>query len=112
MTIRGIIRNGMIETDGELPDGTEVRIVPVKPRGTKSARAGQPAVKTAPRKKRVAAARKRGDSKSNPLLPLFGIWKDRPEWKGLTTLEIHKLLRAKSMGKPIDPATLRGRARD
>lgn len=91
MTFRAVVRDGMINinTHGELPDGTVVEVSPVRRRArktsTRSARKSTKATKTA-------------KTKANPLLALAGIWKDRPDWRGKSTLEIQRELRTKAMG--------------
>ena len=97
MTFRTIVRDGMINinTHGELPDGTPVEALPIQqspPRRGSAQRAS--AKKAAPKR----PSKKTGKPDANPLLSLAGIWKSRPEWKGKSTLEIHRELRAKAMG--------------
>lgn len=88
---RAVVRDGMINinTHGELPDGTVVEVSPVRRRASKS---------STRRVMKPAKAAKMAKSKTNPLLELAGIWKDRPDWKGKSTLEIQRELRAKAMG--------------
>jgi hypothetical protein len=94
MTFRAVVRDGMINinTHGRLPDGTVVEVLPVtpasKPKGPSKARSRGPRKPT-----------KRGKAEpANPLLAIAGIWKDRPDWKGKSTLEIQRELREKALG--------------
>lgn len=89
---RTVVRDGLIviNTHGEVPDGTPVEVMRTADRATN--RAGKKAAKK---------SKKKSKQKTPPLdnLPGFGMWKDRPEWKGLTTLEIMARLRERSLGR-------------
>jgi len=100
MTLRGTVRDGMIaiNTHGTLPEGAEVEVVRVEP--VKAGRAA-PVAKGKKQKKRKKTAQKaprRSTGKPDSLMSLVGIWKDRADFKGLTTEQIHRQLRAKAMG--------------
>jgi len=101
MTFRAIVRDGMINinTHGELPDGSIVELVHVERAKDRSPRRSA-AVAQPARTPRAAKPSKKIRSK-DPLVSLFGIWKNRPEWKGKSPLEIQQELRAKAMGRPI-----------
>ena len=88
MTFRTTVRDGMINinTRGEIPDGEVVEIVRIGPASSKS---------TAKTVKRSRATKR---PKKDPFLAAFGAWKDRPEWKGKTALEIQQILRQKALG--------------
>ncbi|MBX3403252.1 MAG: hypothetical protein KF699_07570 [Phycisphaeraceae bacterium] len=94
MTLRSVVRDGLIvvNTHGEIPDGTPVVILrDDKPRRTgKKAKSAKQATT---KKKARSAARK-------PLreLAAFGMWKNRPEWKGKSSAEIARELREKALG--------------
>lgn len=85
MTFRAIVQDGfiVINTRGELPDGTRVRVI----REGRLARAKKP-IKSPRTPKQAALAD----------LPAIGMWKNRPEWKGKSTLRIAQELREKSLG--------------
>jgi hypothetical protein len=91
MTFRTVVRDGLIviNTHGELPDGTPVEVV--------RTRSGHKSV-SAPRRQ---VKKTKAPAKKKPIreLAFFGMWKDRPEWKGKTTLEIQKELREKALGR-------------
>lgn len=93
MTLRSVVRDGLIvvNTHGEIPDGTPVVIL----RDDQPRRGGKKAKPTAKRAKKKARS-----AAKKPLrdLPAFGIWKDRPEWKGKTSAEIARELREKALG--------------
>jgi hypothetical protein len=89
MTFRGVVRDGVIVIlDGEIPDGTPVEVSPLHRRSKKKA-------STSTKSAKPTRARKPPLEK----LPAFGMWKNRPEWKGLSTLEIMAKLREKSLGR-------------
>jgi hypothetical protein len=89
MTLRGTVRDGVIaiNTHGTLPEGAEVEVVRVEPAKNGHARATS-------RKK--IAKKKPSRKGAHPLVKLAGIWRDRPEWKGLSSLEIQQQLRRKA----------------
>ncbi len=93
MTLRGTVRDGMIaiNTHGMLPEGAEVEVVRVDPRKNGRAATGAGARVTKKKKKTKAGRRPK-----DPLLALAGMWSNRPEWKGLTSLEIQQQLRRKA----------------
>jgi hypothetical protein len=121
MTFRGFVRDGkiVIDTHGELPDGTPVEALPLspkrkpkgkaKPRGGKAAKAARKTRKAkaaAGSKRRLGAAKARRGARREESIttsPFFGIWKDRPEWKGMTAVEIAAELRRKAMGRHAGP---------
>lgn len=97
MTFRGIVKNGVVvfENGAALPDGTTVRVQPERKQAAKTASRG------APTRRKPRAPRKRSsraEEVREALAATFGIWKDRPEWRGMTTLEIQADLRRKAMG--------------
>ena len=95
MTLRSVVRDGMIDVNGEIPDGTPVRIVrDDKPRRS-AKKAKAPAKRTAKKKATRAGVK----PKSDPIMKVFGMWKDRPEWKGKSSVEIARELREKALGR-------------
>ena len=80
----------MIVVPDEIPDGTPVRVSRLQRTSkAKPPRVGSKGKKTA----------KRGQKKRTGLDKLIGIWKDRPDWKGKSTLQIAAELRQKSLGR-------------
>lgn len=95
MTYRGIVRNGRILVDiDDLPDGTSVEITPIKRPSSKKSKKKKA---TSRRRKPLSGSARR--KKKDPFESIFGIWKDRPDWKGKSSLEILAELRAKSLGR-------------
>jgi hypothetical protein len=88
MTFRGVYRDGVVIIDDPsgLRNGAVVEVI-------QPARVASGASTKVRRKK---ATTKKG---KDPLLALAGIWKDRPEWKGKSTLEVARALRKKAMGR-------------
>jgi len=93
MIFRTTVKDGLIiiNTHGKIPDGTPVEVVRVKPPRKKSA------AKKPVKKKATGRKAKKTDA-AEAFQSLAGIWKDRPDWKGKTTLEIAAELRRKAMG--------------
>jgi hypothetical protein len=88
MTFRGVYRDGVVILDDHegLRNGAVVKVT----RSTRGRKATGKAKTTTP---------KRGAKKAkDPLLALAGIWKNRAEWKGKTTLQIVQELRRKALG--------------
>lgn len=85
----------MIDVNGEIPDGTPVRIVREDKRRGVGKKAKAP--EKGPTKKKTT--RQASKSKSDPIKKVFGIWRDRPEWKGKSTAEIALELREKALGR-------------
>lgn len=82
MTYRGTVRNGVIVlSNAELPEGMSVRVSP----------------ESSPKRKRIRKPRTRR-STSRPL-PGFGMWKDRKEWRGKSSVEVARELRRAAMGE-------------
>ncbi len=103
MTFRAVVRDGMIaiNTHGQLPDGTEVEVLPVNrpaPRRKGKKKAAKAASRTRGSSSRGRAG-KSAKASADPLDSLIGIWKDRPDWKGKSTLEIAAELREKALGR-------------
>jgi hypothetical protein len=75
----------VINTRGEIPDGTPVEVVRIKGRRPKASR---------------PKAQKPSRKRETPLgeLPALGMWKNRADWKGKSTLEIARELRQKALG--------------
>ncbi len=92
MMLRTIVRDGLIvvNTHGELPDGTRVVIVR-DDRPRQNAKKIMTPAKRATKKK--AARRAKRGPLSDPILKVFGMWKDRPEWKGKSSAQIARDLR-------------------
>lgn len=96
MTLRTVVRDGLIvvNTHGEIPDGTPVVIMrDDRPRRSVKKAKG-PAKRTAKKKAARAGVR----PKSDPIMKVFGMWKDRPEWKGKSSAEIARELRERALG--------------
>lgn len=95
MTFRTVVRDGLIviNTHGELPDGTPVEVVRTPSAESNNTRT----VKK--RSKSARGASKPAGGVSDPIEALAGIWKDRPDWKGKTTSQIAAELREKSLGR-------------
>ena len=93
MTFRGTVIKGVVVPDAgsELPEGARVSVNPLR---------------SSSRPKRIAAT-SRGNKKSKtrakarkaPLTALAGIWKDRPDWKGKSSIQIVAELR-RNTGRP------------
>ena len=83
MTFRGIVKNGVVVVEDAtgLREGDVVEVARV--RRVKPARA---------RSKPGTAPKERAGRVADPL-PGFGMWKDRPEWKGMTGAEVAAELR-------------------
>ena len=90
MTFRTVVQDGLIvvNTHGALPDGTAVDVVPARRARPRKGESRKPSAGSkSPKKKRLRD------------LAFFGMWKDRPEWKGKSTLEIAAELREKALGR-------------
>lgn len=103
MTYRGIFQNGVVivENADGLRNGTVVDVQPAK-RSTKSKRSVRPQRSAAVRSRPAKKTRRKGRARKavgDPFIESFGLWKDRPEWKGKSTLEIAAELRRKAMGR-------------
>lgn len=100
MTLRSVVRDGLIvvNTHGEIPDGTPVVIL----RDDQPQRGGK---KTKPPAKRAKKKKARGATKpkADPIMKVFGMWKNRPEWKGKSSVEIARELREKALGHRSRP---------
>ncbi len=88
MSFRAIVQDGLIviNTHGKIPDGTPVRVV-----------ADEPARRKAAPKRAAKKPRRRRTEVPLEELPAFGMWKNR--WKGKSTLQVLRELRAKSLGR-------------
>jgi hypothetical protein len=107
MTYRGVYRDGLVILEGDvnLRNGDHVD---VNLRGSSgSARAGRAKSRKQVSKARVGKGRAQP---VHPLIALAGIWKDRPEWKGKSSVEVVAELR-KSGAPPARPARRAPRAR-
>jgi hypothetical protein len=93
MTYRGVYRDGVIVLSGEvqLHDGDSVQV-------TRESRTGKvrPGKRTSKSKKSKAL---------HPVLKLAGIWKDREDWRGLSSVEVLELIRKQN--KASKPAKKR-----
>jgi hypothetical protein len=91
MTFRSVVRDGIIviNTHGELPDGTPVEVVPSKGRNARAAR-------TTTAKTRRKGKKGGRHAEADPL-PGFGILKDRADWKGKSAVQIIRELRRKAL---------------
>jgi hypothetical protein len=92
MTYRGVYRNGVVVIDGEVgwPDGASVEVRPAARRAKRgSNQRARPTSK---------AKRKPSEKKVDPIMALAGIWKDRPDWRGLSTLQVVAKLRERASG--------------
>lgn len=104
MTYRGIVQNGIviIENPDGLRDGTVVDVQPAGRRAKKSRDLQPRPAASAPNRsaKKAKALKSRARRASgDPLFEAFGLWKNRPEWKGKSTIEIAAELRRKAMGR-------------
>jgi hypothetical protein len=83
MTFRGVVKNGVVIVDDAagLREGDVVDIAPVK------------RVKSSGKGLRGKSAEKKRAAKMSDPLPGFGMWRDRPEWKGMTGAQIAAELR-------------------
>lgn len=91
MEFRGTFRDGVVipdQTDG-LRNGDVVRFIPAKKRIKPSATAS---TRAKPSRTGKAVAKRRLDA----FMSAFGCMKDRPDWKGKTTLEIVAELRKRT----------------
>lgn len=97
MTYRGIVQDGIVilESATGLRNGESVAVVPSRKGGASRQRRGS----ALPRKGRAKARRGVVRSGSLDPLPGFGMWKNRSDWKGKTTLQIAAGLRRKAMGR-------------
>ena len=86
MTFRATVRDGLIviNTHGELPDGTAVEVVRTA--------IGAKAKKSPAGRK----ARKKTRSNDDPFLAILGMCKDRLDWKGKPGSEILTSIRERS----------------
>ncbi|CAG0997522.1 hypothetical protein PHYC_02659 [Phycisphaerales bacterium] len=97
MSFKGTYRDGIVYLTGNgsevaRRDGERVEVTPLRrPRKSAGPARARPASKT---KKRLTKAQRLAAFDA-----AFGIWKDRPDWKGKTTLEIVAELRKKAMGR-------------
>jgi outer membrane protein assembly factor BamB len=96
MSYRGVYRDGIVVLEGEvdLRNGTTVEVNPARGKGK-----GRRKVSSTPRRDRKAA-------QVHPFIALAGLWKDRPEWRGRSSVEIVRELRRRS---PSTRARRRGR---
>lgn len=97
MTYRGVYQNGMVFFEGEvgLRNGDRVDVNPSRKAGRRSST--------------KAKAKARGGKKPaavHPLIALAGIWKDRPDWRGKSSVEVVAELR-----KSTSPSRRARRAR-
>jgi hypothetical protein len=74
MTFRGVYQNGVVVLSGDvdLENGTPVDVNPSRSGAKRSRRSSS----------------KKPARKEHPLIALAGIWKDRPEWKSMTSVEV------------------------
>jgi hypothetical protein len=81
MTFRTVVRDGLIviNTHGEIPDGTPVELVRI------------PSEKG----RRGASRQKSGDT----FVAIVGAWRDQPAWKGKSSVEVATELRRRRMGE-------------
>ncbi len=115
MTYRGVYRDGVVVLQGDvaLQEGEAVEVNTARPnRATiavpnkKSLRSDAPAKRTRGTKAKKTQSRKKVQD-----LAAFGIWKNRAEWKGLSTLEIMAQLRTRSLGRTSADRSSRGGSR-
>jgi hypothetical protein len=94
MTYRGVYRDGVVIIQGDvsLRDGAQVEI-------TETRTARTPSTTKKPREKKVTAKRRTTTRKRDPLDGLIGFWKDRPDWKGRSSIAIAAELRDKALGR-------------
>jgi hypothetical protein len=86
MSFRGTFTKGIIVPDEaqSLPEGTRVAVNPLRASEKQAIR---------PRKTRVSRQRAPQNLKVHPLTALAGIWKDRADWKGKSSVQIVAELR-------------------
>ena len=90
MTYKGVYRAGVIVVSGDvdLHEGEPVRI------SREASPAKKKAVKVKPKAEKSPA--------KHPVTKLAGIWKDRKDWRGLTSLEVLERIRSGHSGaKPV-----------
>src|SRR4051812_44314393 len=96
MTFRGTVINGVVVPDPgpPLPEGARVSMSRLSG-SRRSAKPSKPLglTKGKPRRSPVKAG------KVHPLIALAGIWKDRPDWKGKSSIEIVAELRRRPTGR-------------
>lgn len=103
MICRGVYRDGVVRIKGKLhwPNGARVRLyLEVEPRVslTPEARkrsAAEGKAMNAPRKKLSRKKMTKAERRTS-LDAAFGMWKDRPEWAGMTSVEILADIRCRS----------------
>ena len=115
MTYRGIYRDGVVVLQGDvaLQDGEAVEVNTAKPNRQPPATPNKKKLRSEAPQRRAGGktAKKTRTRKSIQDLAAFGIWKDRAEWKGLSTLEIMAQLRTHSLGRGNTDGTPRGGSR-
>jgi hypothetical protein len=100
MTYRGVYQDGVVILEGDVPlrNGDRVSVNPSK-------------AKTRSRQKPKLRSGRSGakpSKKVHPFIALAGIWKDRPDWKGKSTLEVVADLRKRPTTPPKRPRASRG----
>jgi hypothetical protein len=93
MIFKGIYRDGIIilEDATGLRNGTVVEV-------TRTAERAKAATKPTAKSKKKSSTRRKRSGGSVADWPAFGIWKNRPDWKGKTSVEIARELREKALG--------------
>jgi hypothetical protein len=109
MIYQGVCRDGVIVLRGEV-DLAEGQVVEVLPKGRPRGKAKAP--KTARKQPVTDRARSKRPASKPPrpsrerrveaLRAAFGMWKDRPEWQGMTAVEITAELRRRALGRVGD----------
>jgi hypothetical protein len=86
MVYRGVYQDGVVVLEGEvdLRNGSRVEVQPAR-RAT-----------TAESKKRAGKGARTSAKSADPLLKFFGVWKDRADWKGRSSVEVAKELRRRA----------------
>jgi hypothetical protein len=103
MVYRGTVQGGVVvlSDPGALPEGTAVEVRPkrgAKVRGKVKPVAGRSDSVTGRSRKAPSRAGASGTPSLKPL-PGFGMWKNRADWRGKSTLTIARELRRKAMGE-------------
>ena len=100
MTYRGVFRGGVIVVLGktDMQNGDAV-VVSRYQRGSKRRVASK---KTSKKKAAKTHSVDAKSKKRHPFMALGGIWKDREDWRGLTSLEVLERIRSGHSGaKPV-----------
>lgn len=105
MTYRGVYRDGYVRLDGDvdLPNGSTVEVFSLAGARVKRAKskkkAPRPASSVSKGVWELAMAKGRKMTRAERVataMKAFGAWRDRPEWKGWSSVEIAAELRRRS----------------